>query len=415
MSDEGQRVRGLPPIVYMLLALPGGVCAGFVGVELSYMLRHNGVSVAVIAGLLGLALLPQTWKFVIGPLLDMSLSSKRWYVIWILALVVDLLAIAMTPPTSAAAPLLGILALIGGTAAAAAGISITAAMATTTPNARRGAVAGWLTVGNLGGSGVGGGAGLWLAIHAGGPIVSASVLSVVCLLAASPVLWLRVPPRAPGVPLTDQARALGRDIWMLLKTRRGALSALVVVIPAALGAAGNLFAAVAGDWHASADMVAGVTGVLGGLATAPGSVIGGYLCDRLPRRIVYIWAALACAAGEAAMAWAPHTPLWFAVMVLSNSFLLGVAFSALSALIFECLGVASAATTYALLGSLSNLPLVVMMSVVGWVQTKQGSTNMLLTEAAIAVVSIAAYAALAYLWQPEEQRRPKMRVAGAKA
>src|SRR5437870_4322534 len=81
-----------------------------------------------------------------------------------------------------------------------------------------------------------------------------------------------------------------------------------------LGAASNLFGAIAGDWRASADLVAVVTGMLGGLASVPGCIFGGYLCDRFPRRTFYIFAALANAGGEVLMALAPHTPFWFAAM-----------------------------------------------------------------------------------------------------
>jgi MFS family permease len=188
----------------------------------------------------------------------------------------------------------------------------------------------------------------------------------------------------------------------LLRTRQGVLAALVVTIPAALGAAANLFAAVAGDWRASADLVAGVTGVLSGLATVPGCMLGGYLCDRFPRRIVYVWSAAACAAGEAAMAWAPHTPAWFAFMVLANAALLGVGFAAVAAVIYECLGPRAAATVAALLGSLCNVPVVAMTALVGWVQTRHGSSAMLLTEAGVGAVSVAAYAALAWAWRPQD-------------
>ena len=86
-------------------------------------------------------------------------------------------------------------------------------------------------------------------------------------------------------------------------------------------------------------------------------------------------------------------------MALANQFLLGVGFSALSAVIFESLRASGAATISSVLSSLGNLPVVVMTMVVGWVQTRQGSTAMLLTEASVAVIAITAYAVLAYVWR----------------
>jgi MFS transporter, PAT family, beta-lactamase induction signal transducer AmpG len=393
-------VRGAAPAWFGLLSLPGGVAQGFVSVSLAYVLRQHGASVAAIAGLVSLNLLPQTCRFVFGPVVDMSLTAKRWYLICVGAIVAGFVVMGFAPLTPAGMPLLSGLALLLGIVASAGAAALAAIVAQTVPHARRGSVAGWLQTGGLGGVGLGGGAGLWLSVHAGGPAVAALTLAAACLACILPVLGVRTPSTSTGHGLQVQALGLGRDLCALLRTRQGALAALVVTIPASLGAAANLFPAVAGDWRASADLVAVVTGVLGGLATLPGCILGGYLCDRFARRIVYIWAAIACAAGEAAMAWAPHTPAWFAGMVMANALLLGIGFAAVAAVIFECLGPRAAATTASLLGSLSNVPVVAMTAIVGVVQTRHGSSAMLLTEAGAAVVSIAAYAALAYAWRP---------------
>lgn len=392
--------RGLPPPLFTFVYLPGGLCQGFVTVTLAYALRHNGVSVAAIAGLVGLHILPTTWKFVMGPVLDMSLTSRRWYVICIAVMAACLAGFGLAPLNASATPLLSLLSLASGVAAAGAGSSATAAMALTTPNAARGRVAGWMQTGNLGGIGVGGGVGLWLASHAGGPTVAALAVALICVLCAWPMLLMRVPPRPAGETLPAQARALGSTLWTLARTRLGVMAALAVTLPAGLGAAANLLPAASGDWRASADLVALTTGILGGLATVPGCIVGGYLCDRFPRRPVFICAAYACAAGEAAMALAPHTPLSFTVFVLLNQLLLGVAWACVSAVIYECLGRTGAATVAALLSSLCNLPVVVVTVLVGAVQTRHGSAAMLLTEAGLAVVSLTGYALLAWWWRP---------------
>lgn len=413
MNSDESDVHGLTPFWYGALFLPGGVVQGFVAVTLGYILRRDGVSVVAIAGLISLNLLPQTWQFLIGPVVDMSLSGKRWYLISIAAMVASMLTPAFVPLTASGMPLLDAVSLIMGLTVAIATASLASVIAWTVPDTQRGKVAGWTQTGNLGGVGLGGGAGLWLAVHAGGPSVAGLTLAAVCMICATPILWIRAPRRTADLGLVTQAGALGSGLWALLRTRRGILAALVVTLPAGCGAASNLFSAVAGDWRASADMVAAVTGVLGGLATLPGCIIGGYLCDRYSRRVVYVWSTLGCAAGEAAMAWAPHTPVWFAIMVLLNAWLLGFSFAAVSAVVYECLGATAAATIASLLFSLTNLPVVVMVAVVGWVQTRHGSTAMLLVEAGVAAVSITAYSALAYVWRPDEVRGPTVGLAAA--
>jgi uncharacterized membrane protein YwzB len=99
------------------------------------------------------------------------------------------------------------------------------------------------------------------------------------------------------------------------------------------------------------------------------------------------------------MALAPHTPTAFCVFVILNAVLLGVAWGALSAVLFDKLTGRGAATVAAILSSLGNAPVSVVTVVVAAVQAKQGSTAMLLTEAAIAVVALAVYMLVATLWR----------------
>jgi MFS family permease len=189
------------------------------------------------------------------------------------------------------------------------------------------------------------------------------------------------------------------------------LTILLVTLPAALGAATSLLSGVAGDWHASADLVALMLGVVGGLANLPGCLIGGYLCDRFPRRTVYVLAALACALGEAAMALGPHTPAAFCVFVILNAVLLGAAWASVSAVVFDQLSGRGAATVASVLSSFANLPVSVVTLIVAGFETKHGSTGMLLAEAGIAVAAMAIYGLVAAVWRPAA--RPRLMPAAA--
>ncbi len=400
MTAVDDEARGIPAPLYAFLTLPSGLMTGFVTVTLAYVLTHHGVSVGAVAGLVSLCLLPQTWKFIAGPVLDMSLTSPRWYVIAIAAMVASLLGFALVPLEAASVPVLAVLCLTLGIGGSVSGSAQTAAMAAITPNSKRGAVAGWGQTGNLGGIGVSGGLGLWLTIHAGGPRVAVMAMIVICVASAWPLLLMRVPRRPPGLPLKTQALTLGHSLMTFARTRQGVLATVAVTIPAGLGAAGNLLPAAADDWKASADMVALVTGVLGGLATMPGCLLAGYLADRYHRRTVFISSCVAYAGGEIAMALAPHTPGAFASFVLLNALLQGVAWGAVSALIFECLGRTGAATLNTALSSLCNVPVVTVVALLGWTQTYHGSTAMLLTEAGLGIISVIGYSLLAWFWKP---------------
>ena len=69
------------PVFYIMLFLPMGITNGYAVVSLAYMLSQAGVSVGAIAGLVGLSLLPQTWRAIWAPLVDATLSVRGWYLI----------------------------------------------------------------------------------------------------------------------------------------------------------------------------------------------------------------------------------------------------------------------------------------------------------------------------------------------
>ena len=225
-------------------------------------------------------------------------------------------------------------------------------------------------------------------------------MAAITLACAAPLVLMRVPRRPLGVTVGARIGEMGREIWSLARTRTGVLAMILMITPAALGASANLLPAAAGAWHASADLVALMSGALGGLATIPGCVVGGYLCRRHLHRAVYILGALAYAAGLTAMALAPHTPFAFGAFVVLNGMILGLALAAMTSVNFDALGPTSPATVSAGLISLCNVPLLLVTVLLGQAEARMGVNGMLLTEAGLGAVSAAAYAALAWRWRP---------------
>jgi MFS transporter, PAT family, beta-lactamase induction signal transducer AmpG len=373
---------------------------GYVSVTLGFVLGHHGVSVAAVAGLVSLALLPTTWSFVAGPIVDVSLTPRRWYAIMLPLVAACFVGFAFTPMSAAAVPVLGVLCLSVSGAAVCASTAVNAAMALTTPPELRGPIAGWSQTANLGGTGLGGGLGLWIAGHAG-EAAPALTIAAITLASATPMLFLRVPRRATVVAAPmERVGAIGRDIWALARTRAGVLAIMVMTLPCALGAAAGLLPAAAGAWHASSDLVALVRGALGGVTTIPGCIFGGYLCRHFRHRTVYFSAALVYATGLAAMALAPHTPFAFGSFMILNGVILGVSFGAMTSVNYDALGPTSPATVCAGLSSLSNLPLLAATLILGQAEARLGVDGMLLTEAALGGFSVAGYALLATRWRP---------------
>jgi PAT family beta-lactamase induction signal transducer AmpG len=394
-----ETTRGRPtnshPAAFMILILPWGIITGYIGVAVAYFLAQAGVSTEQIAGLLALGFIPQTWKFLWAPIVDTTLGQRKWYVLAASICGVGTLAISVIPPQASFLLLLTAVMLVTYVAGTLLCMSVESLMAYATPANQKGRAGGWLQTGNLGGSGVGGGAGLWLALHTD-KIVAGSLLGGVCLLCASALGLVHEPPRVRCQDgfVPELANVL-RDLWQVARSRLGFLAFLIFFLPIGTGAAGGLFSTIANDWYASGDTVALVNGVLGGLAAAAGCITGGYLCDRMDRKMAYGLYGMLQAFAAIAMAIAPRTESMFVLFTLTYGLINGLAYAGFTAVTLEAMGLGAAATKYTLFASLSNVPIGYMIFVDGWVQTHWGSGAMLCAEAAICLTSLLGFVLVA--------------------
>jgi len=414
MAEDAEARRPPHPLVWLVLYLPYGISNGYVTVTLAWLLSQAGASVAAVAGLAGLGLAPNTWKVLWAPVVDVSLTAKRWFVIANAATAGTLFAMGLLPIKISLLATFGALVLINSVAGTLTAIATNRMMAYDTTDADKGRAGGWSQAGNLGGVGLGGGAGLWIAQHSGAPWLAAAVLagaSFACCLALSP---LRDPPRPEAGPsYTTVLIATGRDVWGLLQRRIGLLASFIMLLPIGSGAAQNLWAAVAKDWRASADQVALVGGVLSGLASIAGCIAGGYVCDRMDRKRAYLLFGAVMAAESLVMALGPRTPMAFMVMATLYNGICGLCYGAYSAVVLEAIGRGAAATKFNLISSISNVPLLVVTLVDGWAQGRFGSGGMLIGETLLGLAAIGLYAAVA--WSTRGLTWDKLRRGGLAA
>jgi MFS transporter, PAT family, beta-lactamase induction signal transducer AmpG len=217
-----------------------------------------------------------------------------------------------------------------------------------------------------------------------------------CLLCCVALAGVPSPARPPGEPgLTASLGATLKDFWQLVRNRSGVLVLVLCVLPIGSGAASGLWSAVAGEWRASADTVALVSGVLGGIISAAGCIIGGWLCDRMDRKTAYVWFGIFQAAAAVAMALFPRNPAMFVLWSSVYAFITGFTYAAFSAFVLEAIGKGAAATKYSALASLSNMPIYYMTNIDGWAHDRWSSSGMLLTEAGLGVVGAVIFIALA--------------------
>jgi PAT family beta-lactamase induction signal transducer AmpG len=378
--------RHIHPWVFMVLIIPFGAASGYVSVTLGWQLKQAGASVEQIAALVALGVLPQTWKFLWAPVVDITLTQKRWYILAGILCAIGTGATGFFPATKAGLMALSTLVFLTSVATTLLAMSVESLLAYSTPEELKGHVAGWYQAGNLGGSGIGGGLGLFLVGHLSAPWMASSIVGGLCLACCAALALVppsERPPRAPAV--FKNIGATLKDVWQLMRNRSGILALILCFLP--VGNCAVAFSAIADEWKASSDTVALITGVLGGVISAVGCVVGGWFCDRMDRQKAYVVFGLLLAASDVAMALLPRTQAEFVLWVSVNNFTAGMCYAAFSAFVLEVIGKGAAATKYNALASLANMPIYYLTIIDGWTHDHWNSARMFYTESGLAAVS----------------------------
>lgn len=395
------------PFVYLVLCTPFGAANGYLVVTLGYLLHKAGVGVEPIAGLIAISLIPQTWKALWAPIVDTTLTSKLWYFLAAIACSVTLGAVGFVSPSMATLPIITTLIFLNSVATSFLAMAAENLMAHATDEDEKGRAGGWYQAGNLGGQGIGGGAALWIAQHTSImwlPSASMAVLFMACCLALPFIAEPKSDHRHPSY-----LKSLGDvaiDVWTLAKSRAGFLALLICFLPIGSGAATGLWSSIAGDWQAGPDTVALVNGVLGGLASAVGSVIGGYLCDRMDRKFAYALFGVVLSAGAIAMAVMSRTPTMFIAFTLLYALIQGFNYASFSAVVLEAIGRGAAATKYNIYASLSNVPIAYMTYIEGVAYERWHSDGMLWTDAASGLIGVAVFTFVSAVVWPRRSTVP---------
>jgi MFS family permease len=380
----------------MFLIVPFGAMGGYLSIAIGYQLTQAGVSVEQVAALVAFSYIPQTWKFLWAPVADTTLSRKRWYVLAGLVSAVGIFVTGAVPADERSLPLLYAAVLVSNVAVTFLAMASESLMVYNTPPELHGRAGGWFQAGNLGGNGLGGGAGLWLAQTLPEPWMAGAALAVACALCGAALCFVpEPPPMARAGHYGRMLVAVLKDLWQVARARAGILALLICFLPIGSGAASNLWAAVADDWHASANTVALATGVFSGIVSALGCLAGGYGSDRMDRKTAYALYGLLMAMCTVAMAIAPRTEAMYVVFTLMYAFIQGLTYAGFTAVVLETIGLGAAATKFNVYASLSNMPIAYMTLVDGWAHTRWGAGGLLNVEAAIGVLGIVVFVAVA--------------------
>lgn len=381
--------RHVHPVVFLFLILPFGALGGYLQVAIGYLLAQAGVSVEKIAVLIAASYIPHVWKFAWAPIADTTLSRKAWYTIGAVVSAVGFWATGALPATANGLKLLTLVVVVSNVAVTFLGMSVESLMAYGASPEEKGRAGGWFQAGNLGGNGLGGGAGLWMAQHFPAPWMAGAALGAASLFCIGGLFFVPEPQAAHRHEnLAKSLWSVALDLWGVARSRLGFLALFLCFLPLGSGAASGLWSAVAKDWHASANTVALVTGLLNGIVSAIGCILGGWICDRMNRQWAYALFGVLQALSAIGMALTPHTESAYIVFTLLYALITGLTYAGFSAFVLEAMGLGAAATKYNVFASLSNFPIQYMTSIDGWAHGRFGPSGMLLTEAAFGGVGL---------------------------
>lgn len=395
--------RSPHPFLFTLLIIPFGAISGFVSVVLAFLATKRGLTVEEGASLIAIGMIPHAWKFFWAPVADMTFTRKGWYVVANALCAIGVLLMAAIPLGPENLRLLQVVIFVANLASTFVGMAVEGLMAHATVPEERGRVGGWFQAGNLGGSGIGGGLGLWLATHIEASWVSGAVLAAIFTVCGFALVGIHDPVREARTGSVFAAvKAVLIDLWGLVRSRTALTAAILCFLPIGTGAASGVLAQaeVAARWGSGETEVGMVNGVFSGIIAAVGCILGGQLCGRFGSTRVYAGVGALMALVTAAMALSPLVPATFVVFGLVYAFVTGLAYAAFSGLVLETIGTGAAATKYNIYASLSNIPIGYMGLVLAWAVGRWGATGMLLTESGVGLLGIGSFAVVFAILRP---------------
>lgn len=383
MTPRTETRRAPAPILFFPLILPYGVSFGFISVAFAYLATHakHALTTEQALAIVSAAYLPHTFKVLWAPIVDQTLTKKTWYLISLLLTALGTLAIAATPLAPERIPFITATAMLSQVGLTLMGMSCETFMGLGVPDEKKGKASGWYNAGVNFGIGVGGGVALWLAQHLPSPWMSGAVLGALMLLCAAPLPFFDEPLQEHAHSVIESLKELGRNLASIFTSRTGIIAFLICLSPISAGASSQLFAPAADHWHVSANVVALVTGILAGLITSGGSMVGGFLADRMSRKLLYACSGGAMALCAVLLAVLPHAPGPYVGMTLLYNFFLGISYAAFTAFVLETIGKGAVATKYNLFAGAMNLAISYMTFVVGKADTRWHVTGALFTDA----------------------------------
>jgi MFS family permease len=341
-------------------------------------LSTAGLPVKQISEIVGAAALAFSLEIIWAPMIDSVFTRRRWYAAGSVVMCVCLASLLMAPWQPSSVPLLTALTFCACSGAAIALVAVKGIMAYDVPAPQLGRASGFYTAGGIVAKSAAGAGTLWLLTHVSsrpvvtGLSVGAAALAMTAILLASPGMSLPLHNLLPAL-----RSALG-DVWNFVRTRNGALVAVLCVIP--FGTSTLLANAIAKEWSVSPDQLAASIPV-GAMLSIAGAMLAGRLSVRFGPWKTYIAMGWIMILLLVALALAPRSPHSFFALLFLHRAGSGACYAALLGLVMTAIGRGAAATKAAALWSMVNFSEGYPALVDGRVHDHAGTTAMLLTHA----------------------------------
>ncbi|WP_157844940.1 MFS transporter [Methylocucumis oryzae] len=390
----GSKAKAHHPFIWLILYIPFGALGGFVSVALTFLATKKGLSITEGSLIVASQLLVSWLKWLWAPLVDVSLNPKKWYLFATSFSGFGVFAMASIPLGRDTLWLLLVIIAASNVVNSIVGMSVEAMISYLTPKHEIGRVSAWLQTGNLGGTGLGGALGLFLLQNLPQAWMSGAIMGGFFLLCCLALLPLEhVPPHVTNQGAIESIKTVASGFWQMVKAPAGVLASLLCILPIATGSAQATLtqAAVAAYWSAGEADVELVQGVLAGFFNSIGCFVGGWVCLRMNAHKAYVLFGIVMAFIALAMAQSPNTVSMYVFWNILYSWIVGMSYSAFTAMALTVIDKGAAATAYNVFASLSNFPLWWLGLLLGWVADEKGAKVMLMTESALGLVGVAIF------------------------
>jgi MFS transporter, PAT family, beta-lactamase induction signal transducer AmpG len=376
--------RRVPPVWLMGLSNASfGLYGGIAFFAIPQVLATYHVSEARIAGITAMALSPNFWAVVFGPMLDVRFS-RRWYATFFAGLASVLVFIAVINLSHL---VVLEIALVAGSAAAI--LSTTALggwLSTVCPKSDENKLSAWYNLAYICSSG--------FTMVVGGELVrhlplwlAAGVLAAIVFLPAT--IFLVIPAPGPDRRLAGESFSqFSREIFALLRRREVLITLLLFITPCGSFALTNLLGGVGNDFRALPRMVSLAGGAGAIVPGILGCLLFPFLSKRMPLRFLYLANGTLGGLFTLSLVVLPHAPWTFALALLGEFFFQAISYTGTVALTFEAIGQNNplAATTFTFLIAATNVPVAYMLYLDGRAYGFGGVRGSFTADAVISIV-----------------------------